>query len=101
MASMSSKQLLGAARPFAEIPGPAIYPLIGNAYQYILGTFDKEKYHEALKSLHQQYGPVVRQKIGGKFVVHVFDPEDIKTVIGVLHTFWANLLALLAPLLNG
>ena len=33
--------------------------------------------------MYQQYGPIVREKIGGKYIVHVFDPEDIKTVYSV------------------
>jgi hypothetical protein len=38
------------------------------------------KYHEALKSLYQTYGPLVRENLGGRVIVHVFHPEDIKTV---------------------
>ena len=33
--------------------------------------------------MYQRYGPVVREKIGGKNIIHVFDPEDIKTVYSV------------------
>ena len=54
--------------------------MIGNLHQYMIGPFDKFKYHEALKNLRQTYGPVVKENLGGKVIVHVFDPEDIKTV---------------------
>lgn len=67
-------------RPFSEIPGPRLYPVIGNLYQYTLGPFERFKYHDALKSLNQTYGPLVKENLGGRVIVHVFDPEDIKIV---------------------
>ena len=30
--------------------------------------------------MYRRYGPLVKENIGGKVIVHVFDPEDIKTV---------------------
>lgn len=33
--------------------------------------------------MYNRYGPLVKEKIGGKYIVHVFDPEDIKTVYSV------------------
>ena len=30
--------------------------------------------------MYCKYGPLVKENIGGKIIVHVFDPEDIKTV---------------------
>ena len=48
------------------------------SFQYVFGPFSKTKYHEALAALHRDYGPVVRENIGGRVIVHVFDPEDIK-----------------------
>ena len=47
------------------------------------GDYKKTEYHNALFDMYQQYGPIVREKIGGKYIVHVFDPEDIKTVYSV------------------
>lgn len=38
------------------------------------------RYHEVLKKLYKDYGPLVREKIGSKTIVHVFDPDDIQTV---------------------
>ena len=69
-----------ASKPFHEIPGPRLYPVVGNLFQYVLGPFDRSKYHEALSQLYRKYGPVVKEDIGGRTVVHVFEPEDIKTV---------------------
>eukprot|EP00095_Tigriopus_kingsejongensis_P008076 maker-scaffold1264_size52097-snap-gene-0.11 protein:Tk08076 transcript:maker-scaffold1264_size52097-snap-gene-0.11-mRNA-1 annotation:"cytochrome p450 cyp44" len=68
------------ARALADIPGPVTYPIIGNLHQYVWGPFRKTKYHEALGRLHEMYGPLVKQSIGGRTIVHVFDPDDIKTV---------------------
>ena len=28
--------------------------------------------------MYCKYGPLVKENIGGKIIVHVFDPEDIK-----------------------
>jgi hypothetical protein len=69
-----------AARAFTEIPGPMLYPIVGNLHQYVFGPFNKFKYHEALAQLHKEYGPLVKENIGGRVIVHVFDTEDIKTV---------------------
>ena len=109
-----------AVRSFSEIPGPPLYPVVGNLYQvqscedvkkiladiiiarlmqlkkilsncllsfqYVIGPFSKTKYHEALASLHRDYGPVVRENIGGRVIVHVFDPEDIKVGLSQCQT---------------
>merc|ERR1719259_900663 len=47
---------------------------------YRFGEFKKDQYHLALQDMYQKYGPLVKENIGGKVIVHVFDPEDIKTV---------------------
>ena len=31
-----------------------------------------------LLDMYREYGPLVKENIGGKIIVHVFDPEDIK-----------------------
>jgi hypothetical protein len=54
--------------------------MIGSLQQYIIGPYDRFKYHEALKAMRQTYGPIVKENLGGKVIVHIFDPEDIKTV---------------------
>ncbi len=48
--------------------------------------FNRFKYHEVLSSLYVNYGPLVKEKIGGrKTLVHVFHPDDIQKVrAGVL-----------------
>lgn len=63
-----------------HIPGPPQYPIVGTLPSYWAGKYDKLKYHRVLNSLYQEYGPVVRENIADKTLVHVFEPEDIKTV---------------------
>jgi len=41
------------------------------------------EYHSLLESLHEKYGPLVRQDIGPHTIIHVFDPDDVKAVHGV------------------
>ncbi len=58
--------------------------LVGSLLQYSRwGPYDRLRYHLALVSMHRQYGPLVRERIGWgqhSTVLHVFDPDDIKTV---------------------
>merc|ERR1719158_2560069 len=37
----------------------------------------------ALRDMFRMFGPLVRERLGGKDIVHVFDPEDIKSVYNV------------------
>ena len=67
-------------KPFSSIPGPKLYPLIGNLPQYVFGPFDRLKYQHALLAHHKEYGPIVKENLGGREIIHVFDPDDIKTV---------------------
>jgi hypothetical protein len=70
-----------AASALASIPGPQQYPIIGSLPSYWSGKYDRFKYQKVLHSLNQEYGPVVKETFGDKTIVHVFHPEDIKTVI--------------------
>jgi len=72
------------AKAFASIPGPRALPIVGSCLQYrVPGNHGKEQYHLALNDLHKKYGPLVREVIGQKIIVHVFNPEDIQTVYSV------------------
>ena len=80
------------------MPGPPSLPLVGSSLLYRFGVRDKTEYHLALTDMYREYGPVVREDIGGRtigrsedteeditehFLVHVFSPEDIKAVYSV------------------
>ncbi|XP_071442560.1 probable cytochrome P450 CYP44 [Hetaerina americana] len=72
--------IFNKAKPFSEVPGPIRLPIWGNLYLYKLGIYKPLKYHEALKDLCRKYGPLVRQDLGSKTTIHVFDPESVKTI---------------------
>lgn len=38
------------------------------------------KHHEVLHHLYKTYGPIVREKLGSSSLVHVFDPDDARTI---------------------
>ncbi|XP_023330089.1 probable cytochrome P450 CYP44 isoform X2 [Eurytemora carolleeae] len=80
MAKDVGKNVIRGLKKFEDIPGPPCWPLVGSALMYRFGDFKKTQYHEALKDMYCKYGPLVKENIGGKIIVHVFDPEDIKTV---------------------
>ncbi|XP_046687303.1 LOW QUALITY PROTEIN: probable cytochrome P450 CYP44 [Homalodisca vitripennis] len=68
-------------RSFKNIPGPFSLPVVGTLYLYKLGFFDVLQYHEVLqRDCYETYGPIVREKIGSSTVVHVFDPDDARTI---------------------
>jgi len=78
------KSLTKATKPFSSIPGPRVWPLFGSTLEYRgLGPRSKEEYHLALRDMFRMFGPLVRERLGGKDIVHVFDPEDIKSVYNV------------------
>ena len=79
----TARAVLSSIKPFSSIPGPRSYPLVGSCLQYRYGKRTKTAYHLGLGDMHQLYGPLVKEHIGGKAVLHVFCPEDIKTVYGV------------------
>ncbi|XP_021930388.1 probable cytochrome P450 CYP44 isoform X8 [Zootermopsis nevadensis] len=39
-----------------------------------------DRYHKVLEDLYEKYGPLVRQDLGNGTIIHIFDPEDIRTV---------------------
>lgn len=45
------------------------------------GIYDWTQYHKVLCQLHEEYGPIVREDLGPYYtVIHVFDPDDARTV---------------------
>lgn len=47
----------------------------------LLGIYKISQYDEMLRKLHEKYGPVVRQDIGTRTVIHAFDPDDVQIVL--------------------
>ncbi|XP_075230653.1 putative cytochrome P450 CYP44 [Lycorma delicatula] len=63
-----------------KIPGPLTLPIWGNLYKYKFGLYSILKYQDVLEHLYKKYGPLVKEKYGNKTVIHVFDPDDAKTI---------------------
>lgn len=38
------------------------------------------EYHNVLKKLNAKYGPIVREQLGDRTIIHLFEPDDVKTV---------------------
>merc|ERR1711892_593402 len=78
------RSLSKSVKQYSSIPGPNIFPVLGSTLQYRgKGPRSKEEYHLALGDMFKEYGPLVKERLGGKDIVHVFDPEDIKAVYNV------------------
>jgi hypothetical protein len=60
---------------------------VGSLPSYWFGKYEKFRYNKVLNSLYKEYGPVVKENFGDRTVVHVFEPEDIKTVISTFLNF--------------
>ncbi|XP_053376953.1 probable cytochrome P450 CYP44 [Mercenaria mercenaria] len=71
------------AKPFDEIPGPKGLPYIGTMLKYRKGPFGKyniDRYQESVVDLYQRYGKICKETIAGRTIVHLFDPDYIRTV---------------------
>lgn len=49
-------------------------------WQLFLGILNVTKYHEVLQKLFDTYGPIVKEKIGPTTLIHIFDPDNAKTI---------------------
>ncbi|XP_014662612.1 PREDICTED: probable cytochrome P450 CYP44 [Priapulus caudatus] len=68
---------LSDAKPFSEIPGPMGLPYIGTMLDYKLRP---STYHKRLLQLHKRYGKIWKETIAGNVIVHLMDPDMIRTV---------------------
>ncbi|KAF4527012.1 hypothetical protein B566_EDAN001559 [Ephemera danica] len=87
---VNTEDRVQATKPYSSIPQPPRLPFFGHTYLYRgLGPYRIERYHDALRSLHAKYGPLLRQQLQGGAqgtVVHVFDAEDVRAVMNVAST---------------
>ena len=70
-------------KSLSSMPGPLSLPLFGSSLLYRFGERSKTEYHLALLDMYRQYGPIAKENIGGTTIVHVFHPEDIKSVYSI------------------
>ncbi|XP_021352739.1 probable cytochrome P450 49a1 isoform X2 [Mizuhopecten yessoensis] len=67
-----------------DIPGPnGIYALsyIGLRFQFKpFSKYDLRKFSTKMEAWKNQYGPIVRAKVGNRWSLYLFDPDDIEKV---------------------
>ena len=80
---LSPQTISKTLKSLSSMPGPVSLPLFGSSLLYRFGERSKTEYHLALLDMYRLYGPIVRENIGGTTIVHVFDPEDIKSVYNI------------------
>ena len=72
----------GKSRPYSEIPGPKIYPLLGSLLDF------KDNGASLLKSsqtYYQKYGMIAKQNLTGDEVI-IYDPREFIKGDDLLHT---------------
>lgn len=84
------------AKPFSAIPGPVGVPGIGSLMQYTgpFKKYDISRYQEALECRWKSYGPVVKETIGTRTAVRLYDPDDVQTVYQH-EGMWPNIIPIL------
>ncbi|ESO90813.1 hypothetical protein LOTGIDRAFT_163698 [Lottia gigantea] len=68
------------ALPFEDIPGPQGIKYLGTLPHYMTGRLDKYKYQDILEEYFSKYGPIFKETLFDKTVVHVCHPDMIKVV---------------------
>ncbi|CAG9463548.1 unnamed protein product [Pedinophyceae sp. YPF-701] len=63
--------------PFEDIPGPKVYPLVGNLFEFFKYP---NKVHLLYDEWFRTYGPIFKYTVAGKTSVMVSDPSDIEKV---------------------
>ena len=72
----------GKSRPYSEIPGPKIYPLLGSLLDF------KDNGASLLKSsqtYYEKYGMIAKQNLTGDEVI-IYDPREFIKGDDLLHT---------------
>ena len=46
----------------------------------ISGHYTLETFHHLLQDLHSEYGDIARMRVGSRWMVFLFNPQDIKSV---------------------
>ncbi|KAK3747136.1 hypothetical protein QZH41_015124 [Actinostola sp. cb2023] len=66
-------------RPFKDIPGPKGLPYVGSVHRYMMDEgFDK--IHKVHQKLFDEFGPIFKETLFGKTMVHVLGPVDTEKV---------------------
>jgi len=80
-----SNRSITEAKPFKSIPGPRVYPLIGNAYVLFQknkdGEVNSKRQHLMFRDMAAKYGPVFRAKFFSTDMLVVTDPAITKEIL--------------------
>ncbi|XP_077563203.1 putative cytochrome P450 301a1, mitochondrial [Haemaphysalis longicornis] len=71
------------ARPFSDVPRIPSLPLVGSSWMYwrLVGKYHPDRRHLAAIDMHKKYGPVVAEKLPGRYsLVHLFNADDFRTL---------------------
>ncbi|CAH1798477.1 unnamed protein product [Owenia fusiformis] len=69
-------------KAFSEMPGPKGLPLVGTALHYsVLGPYDLKRWDGPRLDNYKKYGKIYKEKIGPRWMVHLFDPKDVSTYL--------------------
>ncbi|XP_042145753.1 ecdysone 20-monooxygenase-like [Ixodes scapularis] len=66
-------------KPFGQMPRVPSFPLVGSSWIYwpFVGKYHPDRRHEAALDMHRQYGPIVAEKLPGRYsLVHLFSADD-------------------------
>ena len=74
---LTSEMLARTVKSLSSMPGPPSLPLVGSSLLYRFGRRDKTEYHLALLDMYREYGPVVREDIGGRTIGRSGDSEEV------------------------
>uniref|UniRef100_T1JHA1 Cytochrome P450 n=1 Tax=Strigamia maritima TaxID=126957 RepID=T1JHA1_STRMM len=69
-----------AIRSFKEIPGPRNWPVFGSLLLYKTEYYSIDKYRETLSKMRAEYGDIVKEHLGSRVVIHLFDPEEVRKI---------------------
>lgn len=70
-----------AVKPFSEIPGPPLLPIITNLYTLPMMIFNIERIIEIYSANFVKYGPIFKLELGSVKMVHVCRAEDAEVVM--------------------
>ncbi|XP_022096147.1 cytochrome P450 10-like [Acanthaster planci] len=79
----STSEAPKTVRPFEEIPGPRLWPIIGNLPDYLTNGFTTEDYHRMWERRYEEYGKeskIVAERVFHRQWVNVYSPATAKQV---------------------
>ncbi|XP_022096159.1 cytochrome P450 10-like [Acanthaster planci] len=79
----SATEVPKTVRPFEEIPGPKLWPIVGCLPNYRASDFKPEQYHKMWQRRYEEYGKeskIVAERVFHRQWVNVYSPATAKQV---------------------